>query len=554
MTRVDKLVILLTLFYLLVNLLVLSDYGLTWDFHHHFFAGAKFLGYEWYDIEPRNLPYIYPDPRFTTDLPYGPLISIIPVGSFLIFYRWLHLLPFDVAYNTVSTIVGSLGPIILYFFLRESLKDRRIAAVAAIFLALTPRYFGDLHNNMKDIPMAVVFAANVWLLWRLGSYRRPKDLVVASAGLALAFLTKVNAVILLPLFAVWLATVYLTSKIRSVNLKKFRLPLAYFLVGPLSAFLFWSLFWPDPIGRIERMISLIGTGTTGIQVMFNGKWYSSGIDVPWYYPYGYLAVTTPLPILIFFIIGTIICLIHYVRKHNLTGSLLLLWFFIPLTRYLTPKTGVIDGIRHFEEVVFPLAAIAAIGFTSCLHFFGFFIRPPLGVLQGVALRKLLTVGLSVGIIGYLAIQIILYHPYQITYFNELVGGVRCAFGKWDLDYWGTSQKAAVEWLNENAPLGSSVTIAMAPNVAALYLRPDLLDRVIIDGYNQADYVVVLNRQAFFYRYAGLFPYLLTHRPVYTVSIRGVPLTWVFDNRLGVFPPIDPWWETSARCIPPPFEG
>lgn len=47
-------------------------------------------------------------------------------------------------------------------------------------------------------------------------------------------------------------------------------------------------------------------------------------------------------------------------------------------------------------------------------------------------------------------QIVRLHPYQLTYFNELVGGLRGAEGRFETEYWLTSYKEAVEWLNDQA--------------------------------------------------------------------------------------------------------
>lgn len=191
--------------------------------------------------------------------------------------------------------------------------------------------------------------------------------------------------------------------------------------------------------------------------------------------------------------------------------MLFLWFFLPLFRYLNPKIGVIDGIRHFEEVVFPLCAIAAVGFIK--------------IAKNIKIIKIITIITIIILIK----DIIRYHPYQISYFNELIGGIGGAAGNFDVEYWGTSQKQAIRWLNANARPNSFVHILMAGDAAAKYLRPDLLARVNTKGFDEADYVVVLNRESFFDRYWGSRDYLSRHKPVFTVSVQGVPLTMIYET-------------------------
>ncbi|MEK9143901.1 MAG: glycosyltransferase family 39 protein [Patescibacteria group bacterium] len=532
--------IILTILFLFIGLATLRDYGLTWDFHFHFFSGANFFGLKPADVEPRALPYVEPDPRNAIRLPYGPFVQIVPFASWLLFYKNLNILPYDVAYNLPIVIAGVLGISVLYFFLAEAI-NWRVGLVAALFLALTPRYFADLHNNMKDVPLAAVFALNIWMLWRLVKYRpaspelqrggRLKNLILASLAFALAFNTKINSIFIPAIFACWLIV---------LRTKKSKFELLYFLFAPAAAFLLWWFFWGDPIGQLKLAVSTFGGGADNIEVLLGGKWFCAGSTVPWYYPYWYLAITTPLPILAFFLIG-LMRLISQIRK-NKVGLLLLLWFFLPLTRYLLPKIAVIDGVRHFEEVLYPLAAIAAIGFMQTIEF----------ILKNTQISKkiraVFTAILFSLVISHMSYIIFSYHPFQIAYYNELVGGTRGAFGNYDLDYWGSSQKKAVEWLNTNAEKNASVFIVMAGNVGGMYLRPDLLTHLNTQSYETSDYVIVLNRQSFFYRFFFVFDYILTHKPVHTVSVNGAPLVWIFDNRLPKIPRQTPWWKGEDPCI------
>jgi len=551
--------IVLTTAILAVHLVILNDYGLTWDFHHHFFEGLHMLRQPITPEMTDHIPFSAPDPRTSIELPFGPLMSIAPTASYLLLFENLKLLAFDNTYNIAIVVTGVLGIFILFLFLKEAF-DRKTAIVGALFLALLPRYFADLHNNMKDVPLASAFALALYMVWRLVNYRRPKDLWLAVIAFAIAFNTKVNA-LAVPIIAVlWIGIILITHAARLLKKPVIRTRLAsllptigaYFVLAPVAAFALWSFFFADPLNTLLYIPRFFQLNTVNVEVLYFGKWFCSAVNIPWHYPYGYLAITTPLPILAFFIIGLFTIfgqITNVLFKHNamnselITKLLFLLWFFVPLARYLIPTMGVLDGIRHFEEVVFPLSAIAAIGFTSVLRL----IRPPLGILQGVALKSI-TIIITAGIFAYLSMQIILYHPYQITYFNELVGGIKGAFGRFDLDYWGTSQKQAMAWLNENAPVGSKIYVVMAADVAAKYLRPDLRQQLNTTWYDDADYVVVLNRQSFFYRYFYIVEYMLMRKTAYVVESQGVPLTWIFDNSLGQFPRGKEWWRGDSPCI------
>lgn len=500
-----RLVLIGFLLLLLTHILLLPSYGLTWDFHFHFFGGAHLLGLSWQEVEPRDLKYTPPDPRHpqTVTLPYGAFVTVPPILSYLL-NKNLNILAPDVAYNLPIVVWGVGGIAVLFFFLRQAL-GARTAVVASVFLTLMPRYFSDLHNDMKDVPMAAVFAINMWLVWRLISYRRLRDCLLAIAAFALAFNTKINALFIPPIY-------FALALVRRLTI---RLTLLYLIGAPVAALALFGLIWHDLPGQLAHLWYTFAVGANNIEVLLNGTIYYSGQNVPWYYPYWYLAITTPLPILLFFPIG-LISLIRQIRTKQI-ALLLILWFFVPLTRYLTPRVAVIDGIRHFEEVLYPLSAIAAVGVASVARVLGRWLPR-----AGIRLISL------IGLIS-LIWNLVSYHPFQITYFNELVGGIRGAWGKYDLDYWGGSQKYAVAWINKNTPPGSVVSIVMAADVAARYLRSDLLPRLNTTAPQDADYVVLLNRQSFFSRY-HIEEYRQTHTPLTSISTQGVALVWIYKNR------------------------
>ncbi len=317
--------------------------------------------------------------------------------------------------------------------------------------------------------------------------------------------------------------------------------LFYFPLALIFALILWTASWDQPLKELFYIPTFFQENTKNMEVLYFGTWKCSTVSIPWHYPLRYLGIVTPLPVLIFAVIG-LFTLLAGVWKRKPYASLILLWFFVPISRFILPKMGVLDGIRHFLEVVYPLSVMGAVGVMTCLDGIK---RIPF--ISG-KFHKILFPLLSFILISYLILINIRYHPYQIAYFNELAGGIKGAFGKFDLDYWGSSQKKAIEWVNANVPKDSTVAIIMAGDVAAKYLRPDLLAKVNSKERDNADYVVLLNRQSFFYRYFYTWEYLLRKKPVYTVELQGVPLVWVYDNHLPSVPRQKEWWHGEDPCM------
>lgn len=519
--------IIITIVYFAIHLAIIDDYGISWDFHYHYYAGLYHLGLPVPSInDPPPVPFTPPDPRLTVVDPFGPFTQIIPTLSHLFLYKKWRLFPFDSAYNFPMVIFGSLGVglLFLFLFMTNGLTE---ALFGSMFLGLLPTYFGYLHNNMKDIPNAFAFTLSIFLFWRLVKTKKLKALFVAAVAFAFAFNVKINSVLIPVICFAWFTFISykdllktLNGKLQIIYKKKIHLVILYFLLAPLAAVFLWWPFWQDPIAKLLELPYFYLHNTLGIPVLFFGKIYQSGVNIPWCYPYVYIGVTTPLPILFSFIIGFFLCFKKAVKKEE-TCLLFILWFFIPLLRYFSPKSGAIDGVRHFMEVIYPLSAIAGIGAAEFYHWL---IKITKKKLSGVLFFACLLIFLSKNIVGF--------HPYQTSFFNLLIGGINGASGKFDIDFWGTPQKEAVSWLNKNAPYDSTVHVVMAQSSAGLYLRGDLLKSLNSKNFWKSDYTVVLNRQSFFsiYNVAEYIKQRIAEdKIVFQKTINSVPLVWIFKN-------------------------
>ncbi len=504
----------------IVHFILNNDYALSWDYHFHYYGGLYHLGLP--VPKPGDasvIPFTLPDPRLTVDDPFGPFISIVPTLSQYLFYDKWHLLARDSAYNLPMVMIGSLGVGVMYLFMSE-LFTPFVGLFSSLFLSLLPVYFGYTHNNMKDIPNAVLFAFTIYFFWRLVKYKKTKDLIISSLFFAVSFNFKINSIFIPLICFLW----YIFVHHRGVlNIFKNKSSL-FFLIAPIFALIIWWPFWKDPLGKLLMMPAYFTKNTIYIPVLYFGKIIYSGVNIPLSYPYAYLAVTTPLPILFFFFMGIIesgyVLFTNSKFKNGII--LLLLWFFVPLSRYLSPQMGAIDGVRHFLEVVLPLCALASFGLYSAFTKIFKTLR-----------YEIIKYMICLTIIFLLIRNLVVYHPYQTSYYNSLIGGLKGAVGQFDIDFWGTPQKEAVLWLNKNAPLNSKIYIAMAQSTAATYLRADLLEHVNKNPLLQSDYVVILNRQSFF-KLSGVEDYIndkeFKDKIVYQKTIEEVPLVWVISRQ------------------------
>lgn len=513
--------------YLLLHLSLMPQYGLSWDYHYHHYAGLYHLGLPVPSInDVPAVPFTPPDPRLTIEDPFGPFIQIIPSFSQVVLHDRLGWLPFDMAYNLPIVVVGSLGVGVLYFFLFE-VFGVMTALAGSISLALLPVWFGYVHTNMKDVPNAVAFTAAVYCFWRLARHGRVRDLFLAAAVFAVAFNIKINSFIIPVVCGIWWI---MSGGIEGLRRRKGMRVWTYFLFAPIAAAALWWPFWRNPLGKLLELPSFFSGNTINMPVLFNGEIVRSGINIPPVYPYVYLAITTPLPILVAFLLGLGI-LLRQVLKKNDKALLLLVWFFVPLVRYLSPQAAAIDGVRHFMEVVFPLCAIAGVGAVWLYGYMAKWFHNISLTIQPFSHSAIIRWSGIIIIIASLLWNLIKYHPYQTSYFNSLAGGIRGAQGKFDMDFWGAPQKEAMLWLNAHAGKNAIVHIVMAQSSAAVYLRDDLRVAANSKSMEESDYVVLLNRQSFFSVYP-IDGYRSRKTPadiVYKREIDDVPLVWIYKN-------------------------
>lgn len=515
----------ITIVYFLIHLAIINDYAVSWDFHYHHYAGLFHLGLPVPSIQDNpKAPFTPPDPRLTVEDPFGPIIQILPTLSYLALFEKLHLFPFDSAYNLPMVMIGSLGIGLLFLFMYDAVGITA-AFISALFLMLLPVHFGYIHNNMKDVPNAFMYALSIYLFWKLSVNRNIKNLTLAVVGFAIAFNTKINSIFIPVINLFWFCISYFREISIGKNFfpafkkKKLYFIILYFIFSPIVAIAFWWPFWKNPLGKLLELPYFFSHNTLNMPILFLGNIYHSGIDVPWIYPYVYIVITTPIPILIFFIIGSIYCLVQITGKEKIY-SLLFFWFMIPILRYFNPRGGAIDGVRHFMEVIYPLSAIAGIGFV---------------IVYNQAIKyvwKPLLIGIGFIVILILVRNIIIFHPYQTSFFNALTGGIKGAWGKFDIDFWGNPQKKAMYWLNKNAPESSKIYIAMAQSSAGLYLRPDLSSGINSRKISNSDYVVILNRESYLTAYGWNDVINQKNREkklVYKISIDEVPLVWIFQR-------------------------
>ena len=235
----------------------------------------------------------------------------------------------------------------------------------------------------------------------------------------------------------------------------------------------WPTLWGDPFNRIWERIVLT-TDFTKHQVLFEGVVYSSE-ELPWYFLPKILPLQFTEPVILLFLLSIpLLYLRNKLRDRSVQQVLvvLLLWFFVPILLQVVQRIPIYDNFRQF-----------------------LFAMPPIFILAGWALEtlrmRIRQNSIRIAVVAFALapgfVQIVRLHPYQYIYYNNLVGGVRGAEGRYELDYWCTAYREAMGYVNQHA-ISNAIIQAWGPyEAASSFAREDV--KVYPLGVGSPQYVL-----------------------------------------------------------------
>ncbi|HEX6160878.1 MAG TPA: hypothetical protein VF111_11975, partial [Thermoanaerobaculia bacterium] len=175
--------------------------------------------------------------------------------------------------------------------------------------------------------------------------------------------------------------------------------------------------------------------------------------------------TTPPVVLVMMAVGLALFVRRALRRDPL-AVLLVVWIGVVAARLSLPNAINFDGVRHFLEIFPPLVMVAAIGTVEVARRF-------------IASPAIRTALLAVPVV-LTAVATIAVHPFELVYWNALVGGYGGARARniaQASDYWATSYRQGMEWVNANVPPHTMLIVTVSPHTvvmaAPLRLRPDI---------------------------------------------------------------------------------
>lgn len=402
-----------------------------------------------------------------------------------------------------------------------------------ILMAFSPRFFGESMNNPKDITMAAGYMITyVFIIKFLKQLPKPtlKTAIGLGLSIGMAMGIRIGGLLLIPylfLFygmAMWMllgSEVFNFSKFGENIWPSFKFALLASVMGYFVSLLFWPYGLVAPFSHPFEALNVAQKFPVQIRILFEGASISS-TEVPWHYIPKWMLISTPL----FGLIGLVLSFILVPQMAREKKLLLLgfLYFTIvfPIGYVIYKKSVLYDTMRHFFFVYPSIIMLAALAFNYIINILS-------------KNMKYAAVAVLLVLVALPARFMFANHPNEYVYFNEIVGGIKGAYGNYETDYYMNSVKQCADWMKAHENLkrtdGRKTTIysnAIAPTY--FYFIHDT--SYVGTGYasyrarseKDADYEIMYNR--FVDRELllnGCFP---PEQAVHTIYADGVPLSCV----------------------------
>ena len=423
-------------------------------------------------------------------------------------------------YHLYTYFVCFSAVICMYWLGKELFVDERVAILGAVLLFVSPRFFGEMHYNNKDLVLLCLLVDTCCFAVRATRRKKLSDVLLFGLTAALVSNTKIVGLFFFGMMG--LAYIVYVSLKKQWNRKSVVRMLTAILSFAFFYVLLTPAMWPDPSQYFLHLLSnAFQFSRWHGQILFEGAIFDPVAgELPRRYLIKLIYLTTPLFILGLAAVGVFELLHSFCGKGKILAlpervlfTAACLCALVPLLVAVATGSLVYNGWRHFYFSYFGVVLLAALGVALLLGW-----KPKLA---GICLGALIAAN---------AVGLALEHPNQYAYYNVLVS--REGQLGYETDYWGLSTREALEtilaqdereqinvsWGEDCTRLFMISAYSRMKNSEAnsLWLEPD---------QSKADYILlnVTKGQEYGYQISEDFSL------VATIESYGLPLTEIYQR-------------------------
>jgi hypothetical protein len=516
----DRLTLTLIAVLTILSLCTFRDYAVSNDEVVQHQYGKLILDYYISGFENRNVF------SFDNLYLYGGLFDTVAVAL-------AELLPIDAfdLRHILCALIG-IGGIAATAATARLVVGPRAGLLAGLSLALCGPWYGAMFNHTKDIPFAAAMMGAMLVLIRLGRrISSPSRIGILALGLLAGSALGLRVLGLLVVVYIGVAVLVYLPRSEGVSARWRDMAATGVRLLPALgiAYLVMITAWPwsmlAPLNPVRGLLAF-SDFQYPIRTSFAGHVYRMG-EVPRLYVPVYLLVRTPVFMLVGAATGVIALLPRSRMKIGLQQkdlAMLSLAVALPLACQVLLHGPAFTGMRHFLFVIPPLAVLCGIGLDKLLAI--------------AELRHRIVATSAAAMMGacllWEACVLFRLHPYENLYYNSMVGGVSGAFRRYDLDYWFNSMPEAIKlleaYVKDMEPSGKAAQIY---SVAVCGERLSF-ERTVTLPQLHWDFKSEWNQSEFFIAPTHMnCDQDLDGKIIGTIERLGVPIAYVKDRRLLV---------------------
>jgi tetratricopeptide (TPR) repeat protein len=502
--------------------LISYDAGISGDEEKHYMQAGKVYNYFASDGKDTSA---LSDEKYKLNY-YGQSFDLFTY----VIIKKLHIEKIYEARHVMNGFLGASA--ILCSGLLARLLMGNIAGIFTMFLLFfSPGYLGHAMNNPLDVPFAFGYIFTLLQLVRFLK-RLPvinyRIAILMALGIAFTISIRIGGLLLIPYIFMFSGLYVLFTPMPWKNFSSRWIKLAakglLVLAGiSILAYFLSILPWPyarqNPLKNPFEAMKMMANISVALRVMFEGKIFWSD-NLPASYIPKNILLTVPLMVMAGFIAG-----ILFIRKNRNIFWIFFLFFIVvfPVVYIIYKESNVYGAWRHLLFIYPPMVVMAGLGIQSILD---------------ISKNKYFRYGILLVFTGAMVkpvAHIVRNYPNQYIYFNEIAGGVKKAYKKYETDYYMVSLKPGTDWIKEN--ILKKISADSAQPVRIISNAPADIMNYYFRGYKdkvKLPYTRYYDRGLYDWDYAIFFcnyidPYQITHNiwppknTIYTVNLDGVKI-------------------------------
>ncbi len=486
--------------YFIIGVYTLEDYGVNVEEHTQIYSGFYWLNFifEYLNInflkaslneilQNISTDFYLPNPEYFT---YGPIFDVPTAFLDLLFGSDKTYLSFKLRHFFIFSLYY-LSSIIVFKILIERFNNFFISLFGTLLYIFSPRVYGDSFHNNKDILFLSLTIFSIFFAFKIFKKKKIKNIFLFSLFAALATSTRVIG-IFLPISVIFFLFLEVLNSKKYENTKYYFLILFFYF---LSLVIHWPYLWIDPFSNFLEYFIKSKNWVFSYYILFDGKYFLT-TSLPDSFIFTWISISTPILNLILFLSG-----LFFATKR-------LFLRFINFDQYKLLNCDFWRGKNEMKDnfIIFNLITIISILISinvslvsgwRHLYFLNFFIIY-IGVYYLNILFSKFKNYKKIFIVLCLILfvpniyKLIIFHPFQSLYINELVS--KKNKNKFLIDREGLTRLHSINKILSFTDQQDNINIANASFIPYYRIKDVLIEKdkkrlnFVRGEYQKADYI------------------------------------------------------------------